>query len=86
MCCYMGCVCLQGSWQGLWPEYFFTHLMEAYMHLILINILMLITLAILYGPFGKIKARSRGSPSISDDINDMLGWTNQVGGSSVCGG
>ena len=64
--------------QGGWPKYFATHLMEAFMHVILIMVIMLIALAILYGPFGEIKAQSHGAPGVHDDIAEMTGWGKQV--------
>ena len=87
-CSDVCCVCLmpvQGSWQGMWPEYFFAHLMEAFMHMIMINVLMLITLAILHAPFGQINRKSKGAPAVSDDIAEMFGWGKQVGAPG-CGG
>ena len=69
---------LQGSLQGGWPEYFFTHLMEAYMYLILINVLTLITVAILYGPYGVLKRESHGAPYVHEDMAELLGWGKQV--------
>ena len=62
----------------MWPEYFFSRLMEVFMHMVMINVIMLIAVAILYAPYGEIKRQSKGAPSVFHDISEMFGWGKQV--------